>query len=96
MNYNKGDRIGAILRAKDGRCEFLGWGTFEGMEVPPEDIGGFNIGIENPKLKLDSGAIVWGCECWFGHESQIQAMLERYDDVVSVDIDEARKQSQGG
>lgn len=29
----------------------------------------------NPKIELDSGEVVWGCECWWGD-------LSRYDEMV--------------
>jgi hypothetical protein len=74
-----GERIGAILGTSDNKVvKFLGYGIYEGEEMPPADIGGYNFGLPNPKLKLDSGEITWGCECWWGSEKGIREKLEIY------------------
>lgn len=79
MTRTVGDRIGAILGAGEGKIvKFLGYGVYEGEEIPPKDVGGFNIGFSNPKLKLDNGEITWGCECWWGSEKGIKEKLEIY------------------
>lgn len=89
-----GSRIGAILGSDDKQVQFLGYGTYEGEEIPPPEVGGFNIGAPNPKLKLDNGSTVWGCECWWGSEAKIKAKLERWEKtglrIVTVDINEWR------
>lgn len=94
MMRTKGERVGAILGSKDGAVEFLGYGTYVGDEVPPENIGGFNFGNPNPKIELDNGKVVWGCECWWGPEDKIKATLQQYTDVRTVDIDDARAAAQ--
>lgn len=71
-----GDRVGAILSAKEGVVRFLGFGTYMGKEVPPENVGGFNIGLPNPKILLDNGEVVWGCECWWGPEEKVKKEIE--------------------
>ena len=76
-----GDRIGAILSIKDGTVNLLGWGTYEGEEVPPIFS---SVGIKNPKLKLDSGHIVWGYQCWWGDEERLKKELEGHT-IVQVD-----------
>ena len=43
-----------------------------------------------PKFKLDSGEIVWGCECYWASADRIQDRLKKYDDWEFVDIGEAR------
>ena len=43
----------------------------------------------NPKIRLDSGKVVWGCECWWGPEEVVKKTLEGYI-VVEVDVDEVR------
>lgn len=72
-----GTRVGAILSDGDGTqiIQFLGFGTYDGDFVPPKEVGGFNLGIPNPRLTLDNGSVVWGCECWWGSETTIQARL---------------------
>lgn len=86
-----GDRVGAILSASNGECQFLGFGVYVGDEVPPEYAGGFNAGLPNPKIQLDSGKEVFGCECWWGPELSVKERLSKYDKIIEIDIDDARK-----
>ena len=44
-----------------------------------------------PRIKLDSGKIVWGNECWWGPEEKIKAYLDGERQIIHVDIDAARK-----
>lgn len=68
--WKKGDRVGAILGQTDDGVEFLGYGVYQGEEVPSSDAVGLfgkiarELQNPNPKILLDSGKIVWGCECW--------------------------------
>ena len=43
--------------------------------------------LKNPRIKLDNGKTVWGCQCWWGPEEQLE---EQYGDreIIFVDIDE--------
>lgn len=87
----KGIRVGAILGSDGKKVEFLGYGVYEGDFVPAKEINPvLNIGLPNPRIKLDSGKVVWGCECWWGPEDRIKASLDGKT-VVNVDIDDARK-----
>lgn len=92
----KGERIGAVLGTTDDKVvKYLGVGTYEGSEIPPKEIGGFNVGVPNPKLKLDNGDIVWGCECWWGSEAGIKRKLEIWRSegytITTVSIEDERK-----
>lgn len=84
-----GERVGAILGTKGKTVEFLGYGIYEG-DFPLEELGG----MPNPRIKLDSGATTWGCECWWGSEQKIKNDLLEYEangySVVPVDIDQLR------
>lgn len=70
-----GDRVGAIQSAKNNEVKFFGYGIYKGREIPPQNIGGLNIGIPNPKIELDDGTIVWGCECWWGSEEKVKKII---------------------
>jgi len=84
-------RIGVILGQQGDTCEFLGYGIYEGDFIPPEDIGGLNIGFPNPRLRLDNGDIVWGCEVWWGDENAVKKYLEEFKgNVITVSIHDAR------
>ena len=74
--YRIGTRVGAILSADDREVRLFGYGVYQGDEIPPEGTGGLGslireCGHKNPKIVLDSGEIVWGCECWWGPEQKI-------------------------
>lgn len=91
-----GDRVGAILSQNAKECEFLGYGVYEG-DHPVEIIPGFSS--DNPRIKLDSGEIVWGCECWWGSEENFKQQLERFTaaggKVKNVSIETMRREARG-
>jgi hypothetical protein len=95
-----GERVGAVLSATPTVVKFLGWGTFVGHEVPDAGVGGSmgevmrELKMTNPKIQLDSGKVVWGCECWWGLEAEVKPMLAGRT-VVEVDIDAERVASRG-
>ncbi len=49
----------------------------------------------NPRIRLDNGKLVWGCECWWGDEEKVKKKIEAYKQadyiIKDVDIDEERK-----
>lgn len=77
-----GSRVGAILSSKGKDLSFLGYGVYEGDFVPTEssdlldDLKQNNI--LNPRIKLDNGDIIYGCECWWGDEEQVKKRLSQY------------------
>jgi hypothetical protein len=97
MKKNK--RIGAARNMDvEGTVYFLGYGEYVGDFIPEEAVGGLaeicrEYQIENPKLVLDDGSVVYGCECWWGSEEGIKkVLLDRAVKVVNVDINEVRKE----
>jgi len=93
-----GDRVGAICGKLPGdKLGFFGYGVYEGDVVPPPGVGMFTVdfnelNIPNPKITLDNGKTVWGCECHWGSEDKIKSDIERWGlEVVIVDPDEYRK-----
>ena len=87
-----GDRVGAVCSANDTEVRFFGYGTYAGDEIPPKEAGGFNLGIPNPKIELDNGKAVFGCECWWGSEEKVIAMIGDRK-IVVVDIDAKRAEN---
>lgn len=72
-----GDRVGAICGEKGGVMEFFGYGVYEGdFDFP---IFGDEDMFPNPCIKLDEGGYVYGCQCWWGSESKIKAMLDAWE-----------------
>jgi hypothetical protein len=92
--YEVGERVGAIAsidKDKDKTiCRFFGYGKYAGEEVPFE-AGGWmaqNLverNVKNPKIKLDSGEFIYGCECWWGSEETIKKKVEGCDEVEMID-----------
>lgn len=79
----QGDRIGAILSAKNNVVKLLGYGVYLGKETPPD------YPFPNPKLQMDNGAIVWGYQCWWGDESAVESQIAKYKKAGWV-IEEAQ------
>jgi hypothetical protein len=85
-----GARVGAILKASPKEVHLLGYGVYDGDYEPPTFMGltkeelleeWKRHGIEdtplptNPRITLDNGNVVWGNECWWASEEQIQTMI---------------------
>lgn len=65
MAENSGDRVVAIEQADSDTVYIFGYGTYVGDELPPRGIS-LLPDVPNPKIRLDDGSIVWGCQCWWG------------------------------
>lgn len=96
--YERGVRVGAVCNADEKTVRLYGYGVYEGDEVPPPGIQIFGqelheLGHANPKIKLDSGKVVWGCECWWGAEEKVKTMIGDRT-VVEVDIEAERLAAQ--
>ena len=88
-----GTRVIAIHDAKDSVVKSFGSGVYAGdFKVAPE-AGGMNFGQDNPRIDLDSGKTVWGCECWWGEEKAVRNRfpLDHWT-WKDVDIDEVRQE----
>jgi hypothetical protein len=50
----------------------------------------------NPRIRLDDGSHVWGCECWWAAEEAVQELVRQWAErgriIVRVDINEVRRQ----
>lgn len=94
-----GDRVGAISHTEGDTVYIFGYGVYTGDEVPV-GAGGFMGRVlcrakkPNPKIVLDNGKVVWGCECWWGPEDDVKRSLEGQA-VVEVDIEARRVSSYG-
>lgn len=68
-----GDRVGAVLSATDGVVRLLGYGVYEGEHEPE------GSGKRDARIKLDSGAVVWGADCgWWASEERILEQVAKY------------------
>jgi hypothetical protein len=90
-----GARVGAILEVNENNVKFFGYGKYVGDFVPQEAVGFLATFFKDtqkkcPKIELDSGKIVYGCECWWEEEEKVKRILSSYDSVENVDIDKIR------
>lgn len=94
-------RVGAINDVSDSQVEFFGFGNYVGDFVPTEAVGWLadiakEVGRKNPKIELDNGEFVYGCECWWGGEDAVKKEIEKYKveglKIVNVLPSDIRKQ----
>lgn len=92
VNVSKGDRVGVMWGATATEIQFLGYGTYLGDEIP-EALSMHSI--ENPKIQLDTGQIVWGYEVWWSDEEAMRRRVRDWENsgftITMVDIDDCRK-----
>lgn len=89
MERKAGQRVGAISHSdtKEGVLFLFGYGVYLGEFMPPKGTPGLwgmdasETGNPNPCIKLDNGALVWGCQCWWGPEDQVRATVDKFKDV---------------
>jgi len=93
-----GERVGAMASADETTAFIFGYGVYEGEEIPTPDVvmlGRRYIdlcpGNKNPKIKLDNGKVVYGCECWWGDEETMKRSIAGRK-VEVVNIDDYRKE----
>lgn len=72
-----GDRVYAISCVTADAIYLYGFGVYEGDFEPTEAFGWLademrQFGFKNPRIRLDSGEVVYGCECWWGAEEKFQ------------------------
>jgi hypothetical protein len=70
-----GDRVGVIEKANRETVWLIGYGVYEGDTVPPNTVGGSNMGFPSPTIKLDIGGIMYACECLWGSEDKVREMV---------------------
>jgi len=89
-----GERVGAIMSADKDEVRMFGWGVYRGDEVPPKDIlfMGLPMARANPKIELEDGKTVFGCESWWGPEDAVKKAIGKRK-IVMVDIDAERKRA---
>lgn len=97
-DHNKvGDRVGAVMDRDGGIIHLFGYGVYEGDFVPEEGV--YMMGIDmhargqtNPRIRLDDGSTVYGCECWWGPEHLIKQGIEGKD-IHMVNVPEYRQRA---
>ena len=87
-------RVGAILSSNKEEVHFLGYGEYVGDEVPPADTADpesfqqllHENSIANPKIVLDNGNVVWGCQCWWGPEEKVKTNISDGRKIIEAVI----------
>ena len=87
-------RVGCVADVDGRKVRFFGYGLYVGDEVPPPGLlAPLNvIGIPSPKIILDNGKTIYGCECWWAPEAQIANRLASDCEVTIVDVDDMRRE----
>lgn len=92
--WKPGDRVLAVSHSEGDTVFVFGEGVYEG-EFPPVEAAGIlaecvrESGGTNPRIRLDSGEVVYGCECWWGAVEQVRKRFGGAR-VVKVSIADAR------
>ena len=73
-----GDRVGCYKFIDNEKILFIGYGTYQGM-YPCKHFGRNHMA----KIKLDSGELIWGYECFYGSEEMIKNLMMGRE-VISV------------
>lgn len=89
-----GMRVGVFHSCTETSLLLLGYGIYEGDEVPPEDILApygppALLHQAIPKMRLDDDTVVWGCEIWWNDEAAVKA-LETGRTIVHPKLDSIR------
>lgn len=64
---NAGSRVIALQCVEGNIVKSFGEGVYAGDFIHP------GLGFENPRIDLDNGDTVWGCECWWGPIDRLKA-----------------------
>jgi len=89
-------RVGAFLLKNYDTILFLGYGELVGEEIPVEAVGWIadclkKERVKNPKIVLDDGNVVYGCECWWVAEEKMKHVIRGAPKVEKVNINNIRK-----
>jgi hypothetical protein len=92
--------------SKEEGVLFLGYGIYEGDFYPEEAIGFFadckkkmiaegkakktDDWMTNPRIRLDNGKVVYGCECWWGN-IDLEDYVKKGYKIINVDIEQYRE-----
>ena len=93
-----GSRVAAVSHGTGDEIFIFGYGVYEGDFVPGDDAQGMladmcrETKLKNPRIRLDNGDVVYGCECWWGPEDVVRKKFEGKT-IVEISIHDARKKA---
>lgn len=87
-------RVIAISHSKEGKLFIFGRGIYVGDEpftgtkgifgMPKEELAELHGGeFINPKIVLDDGSVVWGCQAWWGSEEKLDKQYAGWE-IIKV------------
>jgi len=98
MSAKLGDKVFVVAWGDNDNIYFLGFGVYEGDEVPGEDVAGMMGSLlrmreqKNPKLVLDNGDSIWGCECYWGPTDQFRS-FSNMRKIVPITVADYREEA---
>ncbi|MCK9558593.1 MAG: hypothetical protein M0R50_11225 [Candidatus Cloacimonetes bacterium] len=55
-------------------------------QISEEHKKALNSLLSNPRIRLDNGDVVWGCQCWWGSVDRVKGMIgDRKVEIVPVE-----------
>ncbi len=89
-------RAGAVQSLGEGHIELFGYGDYVGDFLPIEAVGYLaevarEAGAPSPKIILDNGKAIYGCECWWRDEGKVKKMVAAAKKVTNIDIEAVRR-----
>jgi len=78
--------FGSVSEIRVGMCEHFGYSAGTPVEQWGEEHQKmFKRATTNPRIKLDSGSVVWGCQCWWASEEDVKKSVgDRKVEIVPV------------
>jgi hypothetical protein len=80
VNLISARRVGAIRDANETTVHMFGYGFYVGDELPPKEV--MELTLPNPKIILDNGDVIWGCQCWWSNEAKVQEIIGDREVVI--------------
>jgi hypothetical protein len=94
MSTSVGTRVIALLDAGNGVVRSFGEGVYAGDFPLPPEAKFFIFRQSNPRIDLDNGKTVWGCECWWGPADKVRARIPEDWKWETVDIENYRQNNE--
>ena len=87
-----GNRVIVIAGSDLSTVWLVGYGTYVGDDVPPfyVDEKKHIKKVKTSKIELDSGQLVWGCECWWKLEQMSDRIIKKKK-IVHVSVEQLRR-----
>jgi len=63
--------FGTPEEIRKAACEV--WGPLESWTIDQRKA--FDSSLCNPRIRLDTGDVVWGCQCWWGPEDEVRSSI---------------------